>query len=113
MRLDRSLDLAYAVFGHDAFKKWLGDHHERVINRAIFDCISRFFSDQSVVEAAANRETEIVGAFNTLCLEQGFRDSIERTTKSLQATFYRIDRWGESLAACLGRNYDKQTRRIT
>jgi hypothetical protein len=111
-RLDRSLDLAFAVFSHTAFRKWLGDRYERVINRAIFDCVSRFFSDQIVNDAAKAKETSIVDTFNKLCLEQPFRDSIERTTKSLPATFYRIDSWGQSLAKCLGLAYDKQSRRI-
>lgn len=112
LRLDRSLGLANEIFGHDAFKKWLGERYERIINRAIFDCIVRFFSDDVVATVAISKKEAIVEAFKVLCLEQAFRNSIERTTKSLEATFYRVDRWGETLAQCIGRSYDKRTHRV-
>jgi hypothetical protein len=112
VRLDRSLELSLSVFGASTFKKWLGERSERVINRAIFDCIARFFADQVVSDAVRGQEVHIVEAFKKLCLEVAFRDSIERTTKSVQATFYRIDRWGQVLADCLGLTYDKISRRI-
>jgi len=48
-----------------------------------------------------------------MCLDRDFRDAIEKTTKSVQATFYRVDRWGQGLAACLGMTYDQSKRRIS
>jgi hypothetical protein len=111
-KLDTSLGLADAIFGHDAFKKWLGDKYERVINRAVFDCVARFFGDPGVANACAGKETEIVAAFKKLCLDREFRDSVEKTTKSVHATFHRIDRWGQDLATCIGKTYDKQQHRI-
>ena len=111
-RLDSALDVARQIFGHDAFKKWLGDHYERVINRALFDCVARFFADPSVAGAVRGREAEVVESFKKLCLDQSFKDSIEKTTKSVQATFTRIDLWGECLAKCLAKTYDQVQRRI-
>ena len=111
-RLDSALDLAHWIFGADAFKKWLGDRYERVINRAVFDCITRFFSDPAVIAASVGQEAQIVEAFKEVCGDIQFRSSIERTTKSVQATFYRVDTWGAKLAQCLGRSYDLQSRRI-
>ncbi len=111
-RLNKSLNISRTLFGQDAFKKWLGDRYERVINRAIFDCVVRFFCDDVVMKSITGLEKAVVEKFKGLCLEQEFRDSVEKTTKSMEATFYRIDRWGEELADCLGLHYDKQSHRI-
>lgn len=112
-RLDLALGVAHKLFGHDAYKKWLGDRYERVINRALFDCIARFFADTAVVQASVGKEAAIVEAFKKLCLDRDFRDAIEKTPKSVQATYYRVDRWGQDLAACLGMTYDQNKRRIS
>ncbi|MDM9653920.1 DUF262 domain-containing protein [Pseudomonas wenzhouensis] len=111
-RLDIALDAAHKVFGQDAFKKWIGDKYERVINRAVFDCISRFFAQPDVAAEAISRKLEVVMAFKEVCQIQAFKDSIEKTPKTVAATFQRVDFWGEKLAACLGRAYDKKERRI-
>ncbi|WP_421250797.1 DUF262 domain-containing protein [Aeromonas sp. 600584] len=111
-RLDTALTIAYTIFQRDVFKKWLGDKYERVINRAIFDTIIRFFSDQRVVDACRGKEQEIVDAFKNLCLTQGFKDAIEKTTKSTPATHARINLWGAELAAICGMAYDNGIKRI-
>lgn len=111
-RLDIALDAAYKVFGQDAFKKWIGDKYERVINRAVFDCISRFFAQPDVAAEAIARQSEVIKAFEEVCHDQVFKDSIEKTPKTVTATFQRVDLWGEKLAACLGRGYDKIVHRI-
>lgn len=51
-RLNLALATTLAIFGKDSFKKWIGDKFERVINRAVFDCITRFFSDPEVSNRA-------------------------------------------------------------
>lgn len=111
-RLDTALGVASKLFGGDAFKKWLGDQYERVINRALFDVVVRFFADTSVVSAIPGNEAKIVDALKNLCLQPEFKDAIEKTTKSKPATFNRINKWGELLAACLGKQYDKVAYRI-
>lgn len=111
-RLDAALGAAHTLFAHDAFKKWLGDKYERVINRAVFDTVARFFADEKVTAALRGKEKAVVDAFKQLCTEQDFRDAIEKTTKSVQSTFYRVDQWGTRLAACLGLSYDIERRRI-
>lgn len=111
-RLDDSIDLAHKIFVRDTFKKWLGHQYERVINRALFDCIARFFADPAVAACTIGKELKIVEAFNNRCLDQTFKDSIEKTTKSVGATFTRIDQWGDDLAICIGKNYDKTNHRI-
>lgn len=111
-RLDLALSTAHSIFGKDAFKKWLGDKYERVINRAIFDAIARFFADGEVaVKAAASGEV-VVDSFKALCLDQSFRDAIEKTPKTVGATFHRIERWGQRLGQTLQMNYDTAQRRL-
>lgn len=111
-RLDRALAASVQIFGQDAFKKWLGDKYERVINRAIFDCVIRFFSDTEVVAASQEKGVDIVEAYKKVCLDPKFRDSIEKTTKSVDATFSRIDLWGKALGMCVGLNYNQGLRRL-
>lgn len=111
-KFDIALTTAHAIFGRDVFKKWLGDKYERVINRAVFDTIVRFFSDLRVVGACAGKEQEIVTAFKDLCLVQEFKDAIEKTTKSTAATDTRINMWGVALAGVCDMTYDNGTKRI-
>lgn len=111
-RLDMALNTAHSIFGTDTFKKWLGDKYERVINRAIFDCIVRFFATRAVVDASTGKELEILEAFKITCQNRDFRDAIEKTTKSVHATFQRIDRWGEALCESIGLSYDKEAHKV-
>lgn len=111
-RLDLALSTSFHVFGGDAFKKWLGDKYERVINRAIFDCVARFFADDTVRMALPGNEAAVRAAFNDTCQESDFRSAIEKTTKSVTATNCRVDRWGGVLAGVLGLTYDKGTKRV-
>ncbi|MFY1908813.1 DUF262 domain-containing protein [Achromobacter xylosoxidans] len=111
-RLDIALDVAHRIFGQDAFKKWIGDKYERVINRAVFDCISRFFAQPDVAAAAIDNASLVADAFKEVCRVQVFKDSIEKTPKTVTATFQRVDLWGEKLANCLGRGYDRVLHRI-
>jgi hypothetical protein len=111
-RLDMALNTAHSIFGPDSFKKWLGDKYERVINRAVFDCIVRFFAIRAVVDASSDKESAIVDAFKRTCLDRDFRDAIEKTTKSVHATFQRIDRWGEALCESIGLSYDNEAHKV-
>lgn len=111
-RLDMALATANTVFGKDCFKKWLGAKYERVINRAIFDCIARFFAEPDVAQAAISNSVEVVQRFQALCLDTGFKDAIEKTPKTVGATTSRIAMWGRSLGQTIGRNYDETILRI-
>ena len=106
-RLDRALATSKTIFGEDAFKKWTGDRYERVMNRAIFDAVARFFGDEGVADDVTSKREEVVEAFKSLCCEPKFKESVERTTKKKQATDYRIDAWGERLAAVLSKTYNQ------
>jgi hypothetical protein len=111
-RLNLALTTTLEIFSKDAFKKWIGDKFERVINRAVFDCITRFFSDPHVSRKAVEKKDQVYQVFQNLCMNREFRDAIEKTPKTVGATRYRIDAWGRELGATLGMNYDQQTQRL-
>jgi uncharacterized protein with ParB-like and HNH nuclease domain len=111
-RLDMALNAAFQVFGGDCFKKWLGTKYERVINRAVFDCVARFFAEEAIAEASISKKADVEAAFKALCLEPDFKDAVEKTPKTVGATTSRISMWGEKLAQTIGRTYNKATFRI-
>lgn len=111
-RLDLALATAFAIFGKDSFKKWIGDKFERVINRAVFDCITRFFSDPVVSGRALQLKEQVFKAFQEICENREFRDAVEKTPKTVSATIYRIDAWGQQLSRTLHLNYDQQNLRL-
>lgn len=111
-RLDCALTATETIFGSDSFKKWLGDKYERVINRAVFDCVARFFAEPDIAQAAIDNSAAVVQQYQTLCLDPRFKDAVEKTTKTVSATSRRVEMWGEALAKVIGRTYDNATFRI-
>lgn len=111
-RLDLALETAHSIFGKDAFKKWLGVKYERVINRAVFDAVARFFADPAVAAKAVAANGQVLAAFKAVCLEQEFRDAIEKTPKTVGATIHRIRKWGEVLGQQIGMTYDSNHHRL-
>ncbi len=111
-RLDLALKTAHDVFGKDAFKKWLGSKYERVINRAIFDAVARFFADPMVAAKATAMSGQVLEAYKAVNLEQEFRDAVEKTPKTVGATIQRIQRWGQALGQTIGMTYDQTCHRL-
>ncbi|OGB24267.1 MAG: hypothetical protein A3I66_17830 [Burkholderiales bacterium RIFCSPLOWO2_02_FULL_57_36] len=112
-KLNDSLITTKEIFGEDSFKKWNGEKFEPRINRAIFDVISRYFSDSTLRASAIDHKAGIVQRFKTICTEnQNFKNAIERTTKTPTATSTRYRIWGEELANELGRRFDDAQRRL-
>lgn len=111
-RLDLALTTTANIFHENAFKKWTETKYERVINRAVFDCIVRFFAEPGVAAVATERTEAVISAYKELCGQPLFKSAIERTTKSVDATFTRIDLWGAKLGQTLGMTYDVQTKRL-
>lgn len=113
VNLSTALSSAHAIFDSAAFKKWNGETFERRINRAVFDVITRYFSDEQVSARAKDKSTEVVEAFKALCSEnESFRNSIERTTKTPSATWTRHILWGERLAEVIGAKLDEKSMQI-
>ena len=111
-RLDHALSASSALFQDTVFKKWTETKYERVINRAVFDCMVRFFAEPKVAEAAMASKDNVIEAYQALCGDPKFKATIERTTKSVEATMTRIDMWGTKLAATIGMSYDDHEKRI-
>ena len=112
LRLDSALNATVAIFGKDAFRKWTGDRYERRINRAIFDVIIRFFAEPKIVAAAQGKSDAITTAFKEVCTDAPFRSAVEKTTKSIEATKTRTNKWGQKLAAILRMTYAENQARI-
>lgn len=112
--LDHALTLSVQIFGTDAFKKWNGNSFERRVNRAVFDVIIRYFSDETISANAIAKRDEIIREFKKLCEgNEQFRISIERTTKSPAAVNTRYRLWGEVLASILGMTLDFRQMRLS
>lgn len=100
--MEYSIDQSMNIFGDDAFKKWNGTDFENRINRAVFDVISYYFSQQHIVQAAIPRAERVVEAFKHLCeSDPDFLLSVTSTTKSIEAVHFRFDRWRNALSAAL------------
>ncbi len=112
-RLDLALTTSTTVFGEYAFRKWLGARYERVTNRAVFDCVVRFFAETEVADLAVKNGAAVMSSFQVLCGEPKFRTYIEGTTKTLDATYGRLSLWGNSLAKDIGKGLDLATLRIS
>jgi len=87
------------IFGpNQPFRKWLGNRYEARFNRAIFDVIMFYFSDVEIRDLALQRPKLVEAEFQRLCVEDTeFLSSIERTTKSLDATCHRLAKWTQAL----------------
>lgn len=111
-RLDVSLNTALHIFGKDAFKKWLGEKYERVINRAIFDAIARFFADEEVAKKAIERREDVIAVYHKICSDREFLDAIEKTPKTVAATFNRVELWGRELGNTIQMEYRPDSYRL-
>lgn len=112
-RLDLALTTASTIFGEFAFRKWIGDRYERVTNRAVFDCLIRYFAEMDVANLAVKNDNAVRASFNELCDDLKFRSYIEGSTKTLEATNARLSMWGEKLAQDIGKGLDLGTLRIS
>jgi hypothetical protein len=98
-QFEASITTTFNIFGKHAFRKWTADGYERLFNRAIFDIMTYYFARADVRAAAEAHAAEVEQAFRTLCeTDQDFLASIERTTKSIGATSYRMHSWATKLA---------------
>lgn len=92
------------IFGEKSvFRKWGQDGYETRFNRAIFDVIMHYFVEPEVRKAALENRKEVEERFKKLCVgDQAFLGSIEKTTKSLEATYIRFSKWAVALNEVLG-----------
>lgn len=102
---DTSVDTAFEVFGPNAFFRWdaKGTRYERRFNRALFDAVMYYLADPNIRAATVANATAIEEALQNLCRsDPDFVSAIQTTTKSVGATFFRINKWGEVVSKVLG-----------
>lgn len=102
--LNRGLEFITSIFGKTgACRKWAVERYERRINRAVFDVMIYYFSDEAVRKKGQKKEKRIESAFKRLCeADMTFLSSIETTTKSQLANWTRFDVWSKALNKILG-----------
>lgn len=101
---DLSVEAAFNVFDKNAFFRWDGRAHryERRFNRALFDAIMYQFADPTVRDLSIEKASLVEDALKDLCSKDtDFVRAIQTTTKSIGATFLRINKWGEVLGEVL------------
>ena len=64
---EAAVDAAFGVLGENAFRKWDGSDYERRFNRAVFDIMVYYFSDEPTRKKALARRTKVKAAFEHLC----------------------------------------------
>jgi len=96
---EKAISTTFKIFGRDSsFRKWDGQKFERRFNRAVFDIMVYYFSQKPARKPARAKAPAVKEAFKDLCAQsQSFLASLEKTTKSLQATSVRLSRWGRAL----------------
>lgn len=103
--LEEAHSITKSIFGENAYKKWIKTKYESKFNRAIFDIMAFYFSKKEIAHKVQGREHEVEQAFKNLCeRDTAFLSSIERTTKSVDATSLRLSKWAEALNSVLGTN---------
>ncbi|WP_336054160.1 DUF262 domain-containing protein [Streptomyces sp. CA2R101] len=104
---DRSIEATFAVFGENAFYRWSGTRYEGRFNRAVFDIMTYYFSDEDIAQLAVERKGAVEATFQALCdTDPRFVESIQTTTKTPTATHRRLSLWGNELAEALETDID-------
>lgn len=101
---ESAIDCASTIFGeNNVGRKWTGNNFEGRLNRAILDVQTFYFSNLEIREISLKNSEQLKISFKKLCTENNqFRNSIETTTKSLNAVFDRIQLWGSTLQDVTG-----------
>jgi hypothetical protein len=100
---NRAIEATFKVFGDNSFYRWAGGKYEGRFNRAVFDVMTYYFSNEATRSAAISRASDVEQAFRSLCdTNQRFVESIQTTTKTPIATHRRLSLWGEVLSEAIG-----------
>ncbi|BEN01364.1 hypothetical protein SMETH2_14950 [Serratia marcescens] len=86
------------IFKENSYRKYTNGKFTNRFNRAILDSMIYHFIDKDVRNSLVGKEDDIKAAFINLCeTNPEYINSIESTTKTPEATNYRISIWGEEL----------------
>ncbi|AXE78113.1 DUF262 domain-containing protein [Streptomyces atratus] len=99
---DSAIEATFKIFGDNSFYRWAGGKYEGRFNRAVFDVMTYYFSEETVRSKAVASAEEVESAFRNLCdSSQRFVESIQTTTKTPLATYRRLSLWGEALSEAI------------
>jgi hypothetical protein len=101
-QMEAAISASYDIFGDDAFRKYDGHNYETRFNRAVFDILIYYFSDDAVRNSALAKKTKVKNAYEALSTNSAFIKSVETTTKSVDATRTRFLTWGQTLGKAVG-----------
>ena len=102
-RCDQAIDTTFEIFGDDAFRRWQSpEGFGNRFNRAVFDIMTYYFSHDQIGRRAVCKKHVVKTAFKELSAnDEQFTEALQTTTKSVQATFNRLGKWGHKLQAVL------------
>jgi Protein of unknown function DUF262 len=105
-QFENGVETTIDIFGERNFSRtWLANSgsYRRQFNRAILDVMVFYFSDETIRNSAITNKLAVEAAFKKLCSSQnnGFRESIEGTTKNVRETCNRLSLWGNALLEVL------------
>lgn len=102
--MEEAFEFTQEIFTKDQYlRKWNGAQFEPRKNRAVFDIMLHWFSDNDLRASLVGKSDQVVGAFKYLCENDSeFLASIERTTKTNEANSWRFNKWAQSLSNISG-----------
>ena len=108
VQCDEAMNATFSIFGDNAFKRWRSqDGYVGRFNRAVFDIMAYYFKQSKVRDLAVAKPLDISDAFEHLCaIDNNFSESLQTTTKSVRATFYRLGEWGKCLQSIVGVHFE-------
>ncbi|MEU9172205.1 DUF262 domain-containing protein [Streptomyces sp. NPDC048420] len=99
---NKAIEATFKIFGDNAFYRWASGKYEGRFNRAVFDVMTYYLSEETVRARAFSRASAVESAFRELCdTNQRFVESIQTTTKTPLATHRRLSLWGEALGGAI------------
>jgi hypothetical protein len=102
--LDAAIEVGIRAFGENKFcRKFREGSYEPRFNRAVFDVLTYSLAIKDVRDWADAHHDEFVGAFEAMSdADPEFVRAVETTTKSLDSTTIRFERWLNALQQVSG-----------
>ena len=100
--MDKGIDAVNQIFGDNGFRKYKVHSFDTRFNRAVFDIMVYYFSEEQIREVALQKKDQILDGFKQLSNQDIlFVTSFETSTKNIDQTSYRFRKWGEKLKEIL------------
>ncbi len=107
-KLENAINTTISIFGEkNAFSKFEDNSYTSRFNRALFDIMVYYFSNENIAQSALKQKEAIKEKFEKTIMEKdNFRSSIESSTKNIQNINIRFKIWGEILKETTNLNID-------